>query len=215
MFSKTNIAGHATKDAEYWPAVNGHAARTTFTLATSEKIKGRNGEEVKLTEHRIVCWGPLAETAAQCVREGVLVFVRGIIDHVKYEKDGVTINKTEMVADKISLDSFQVTTLIGNAGKDAEVRYTASGTPVSTFTLATSRKTKGENGEWKDKTTWHNIVCRGKTADIAAEFVCKGKLVAVEGSLSYSSYEKNGVTHNKTELTADTLRFLGGGAKRD
>jgi len=109
---------------------------------------------------------------------------------------------------------YSKTILVGNAGKDAELRATASGTPVASFSLATSVKVK-DNGEWKDKTTWHKITCWGRTAEIAAEFVCKGKLILVEGIISNDTFVKDGVTHHTTEIVADVLRLLGGSPKRD
>jgi len=106
-------------------------------------------------------------------------------------------------------------TLLGNAGKDAELTYLASGTPKATFSLATTKKYKGKSGEMEEKTSWHNIVCWGKLAEIAAEFVCKGKLLYLEGEISYSQYEKNSEKHYKTEIVADVMKLLSGGPKRD
>jgi len=214
MYSKTILTGNAGKDAELRQVGNSNSV-ATFSLATSERIKGKGGEMVdKTTWHKIVCWGRLAETAAELVKKGKTIYVKGSISHGKYEKEGVSYNKTEIIAESISVGSVQTTILVGNAGKDAELRYTAGGTAVATFPLATSEKVK-ESGEWKDKTSWHNIVCWGRTAEIAAEFVFKGKLLLIEGTISNSSYEKDGLAHNKPEITVDVLRLLGGGPKRD
>lgn len=213
MFSKTLLTGNAGKDAEVRQL--GNTSVATFSLATSEKIKGKDGEMVdKTTWHKVVCWGRMADVAADLVKKGKTIHVKGTISHGKYEKDGVSLNKTEIVAESISTSSNQTTFLVGNAGKDAELRFTAGGTAVANFPLATSEKVK-EQGEWKDKTTWHNIVCWGRTAEVAAEFVCKGKLVLVEGIIANSSFDKDGVTHFKSEITADVLRLLGGGPRRD
>lgn len=93
--------------------------------------------------------------------------------------------------------------LIGYVGKDAELRETTGGKRVAGFTLATSEKAKGEA-----RTAWHTIVCWEKLAEIAGEYVKKGKLVMVEGRIEYGSYEKEGETHYKTEIVADTLKLL-------
>lgn len=105
--------------------------------------------------------------------------------------------------------------LIGRAGKDAELRYTAGGTAVASFSLATTKKFRDKNGELKEKTAWHNIVCWGKTAETAAEFVCKGKQVAIRGEIDYSDYEKDGQKHYKTEIVVEDLELLGGMPKRE
>jgi len=105
--------------------------------------------------------------------------------------------------------------VIGRAGKDAELRYTAGGSAVASFSLATTKKYKGKSGELEEKTSWHNIVCWGKIAETAAEFVCKGKQVAVTGELDYSKYEKDGQTHYKTEIVVEELELLSGAPKRD
>lgn len=213
MFSKTILSGNAGKDVELRKLTSG-ATLATFPIATSVTIKGKGGEMVdKTTWHKIVCWGQLAEKAAEIILKGKTVHVKGTISNGKYEMDGVSLNKTEIIADYISVNSIQTTILVGNAGKDAELRCTAGGTSVASFSLATSEKMK-EDGVWKDKTTWHNIVCWGRTAEIAAEFVCKGKLVLVEGTISNSYHEKDGINHMKTEITADVLRLLSGGPKR-
>lgn len=104
--------------------------------------------------------------------------------------------------------------LIGRAGKDAEIRYTAGGTAVASFSLATTKKFRGKSGEVEEKTAWHNMVCWGKTAEIAAEFVSRGKQVAITGEIEYSTYEKDGKTQYKTEIVVEELELLGG-PKRD
>jgi len=105
--------------------------------------------------------------------------------------------------------------LIGRAGKDAEVRYTAGGTAVASFSLATTKRFRDKAGDLKEKTAWHTLVCWGKTAEIAAEFVCKGKQVAIKGEIEYSEYEKDGQKLYKTEIVVEELELLSGGPKRD
>lgn len=212
MYQKSIVSGNAGKDVEVRTA--GNCPVASFSIASTEKVQ-KGGELVdKVTWHNVVCFGKTAEKAQELVQKGKLIHVKGTISHSKYEKDGVTHSKTEIVAEDLSLTSFQTTIIVGNAGKDVELRYTAGGTAVSSFAVATSEKIKGKTGEWEDKTTWHNIVCWGRTAEIAAEFVCKGKLVLIEGTISYSKFEKDGINHTKTEITADVLRLLGGGPKR-
>ncbi len=102
--------------------------------------------------------------------------------------------------------------LIGNLGKDAETRQTASGTSVSSFTLATTARIKdAATGDWKDKTDWHDVVLwRGERV---AQYLTKGKKVFVEGRLQKRSWEdRNGEKRYSTEVVCDSfgLMLLGG-----
>ena len=71
--------------------------------------------------------------------------------------------------------------LIGNLGKDPEVKYTPSGTPVAKLTLATNERFKDKGGEWQDRTEWHNVVVWQRLAEIAGEYLKKGSKVYIEG----------------------------------
>lgn len=95
--------------------------------------------------------------------------------------------------------------LIGRLGKDPESRFTQSNTQVVNFSMATSKKVKGE-----EQTEWHNVVLFGKTAEIAEKYLTKGSLLAIEGSIQTSSYEKDGVTKYSTQIICDRLEMLGG-----
>ncbi len=103
--------------------------------------------------------------------------------------------------------------LIGNLGKDPEVKYTPSGTAVAKFSLATNERYKDKAGEWQDRTEWHNIVAWQRTAEIAAEYLKKGRSVYIEGRLRTDSWEDKN-THEKkyrTEIVVTDLVLLGGG----
>lgn len=105
--------------------------------------------------------------------------------------------------------------LIGNLGKDPEVRYTQSGTSVGTLRLGvTERRKEGE--EYKDHTEWVSVVCFGKTAENASKFLQKGRQVFVEGRLQTRSWEdKTGQTRYTTEVIATQLLFLGSGGAQN
>jgi single-strand DNA-binding protein len=101
--------------------------------------------------------------------------------------------------------------LIGNLGKDPEVKYTPSGTAVANFTLATNERYKDKDGQWQDRTEWHNIVAWQRTAEIAGEYLKKGRSVYIEGRLQTRSWDdKDGQKHYKTEIVAQDLVLLGG-----
>jgi single-strand DNA-binding protein len=100
--------------------------------------------------------------------------------------------------------------LIGNLGKDPEIRATASGQSVATFSLATSEKIKNKSGEMEERTEWHKVVLWGKLADIAAQYLAKGKPVYIEGRIQTRKWEgKDGVEHYTTEIVGDTMKMLG------
>lgn len=99
--------------------------------------------------------------------------------------------------------------IIGNAGKDAELRYMASGTPQATFSVAVNNRTK-KNDAWVDETEWFNVVLWGATAEQVSQYITKGKPVYVEGRLQTRSWEDNsGAKHYKTELIGNIVQLLG------
>lgn len=105
--------------------------------------------------------------------------------------------------------------LIGNLGKDPELKYTPSGIAVATFSMATSESWKDQDGNQQEKTEWHNIVVWRKLAEIAGEYLKKGKKIYLEGKLQTRNYEKDGVKRYVTEIVADSFIMLdGGGGKQ-
>ena len=99
--------------------------------------------------------------------------------------------------------------LIGNLGKDPEVRFTASGQAVASFSLATSEKFKGKTGEWEERTEWHNITLWGKLAEIAGEYLSKGKTIYVEGRLQTRKWQdKSGNDRYTTDIVGDKMQML-------
>ncbi len=101
--------------------------------------------------------------------------------------------------------------LIGNLGKDPEVRYTASGQAVASFSVATSEKFKNRNGEMEERTEWHNVVLWGRQAEIAGEYLAKGRTVFIEGRLQTRKWQdKDGRDRYSTEIVGDRMQMLGG-----
>src|SRR5471032_1794278 len=79
--------------------------------------------------------------------------------------------------------------LLGNVGKDPEIRATAAGMTIASFGLATAERTKGQDGQWTDKTEWHNIVCFQRTAEVVRDYVQKGSQIFVEGRITTRSWD--------------------------
>ncbi|MGA9789228.1 MAG: single-stranded DNA-binding protein [Terriglobales bacterium] len=100
--------------------------------------------------------------------------------------------------------------LVGNVGKDPEVRYSQSGTPVANFSLATNERFKDRNDEWQDRTEWHSIVAWQGLAEIVGEYVAKGSKVYVEGKLQTTSWEdrQSGERKYRTQVVAGDLVLL-------
>ena len=101
--------------------------------------------------------------------------------------------------------------LIGNAGKDAELRYMASGTAKSEFSLAVNSRRRSQSGEWEEQTEWFNIVIWADQAERVSQYITKGKQVYVEGRLQTRTWDDDqGVKHYRTEVIAQTIQLLGG-----
>ena len=99
--------------------------------------------------------------------------------------------------------------LLGNLGKDPEMKYTQSGKAVCNFTLATSEKWKGQDGQKQESTTWHNIQVWGKLAEVMNEYLAKGKQVYIEGRIVNRSYEKDGEKKYISEVVVQNFSFVG------
>ena len=100
--------------------------------------------------------------------------------------------------------------LIGNLGKDPDLRYTPSGQPVAKFPIATSERWKDKDGQFQQRTDWHNIVAWGRQAEICKEYLKKGSPVYIEGRIQSRSYDdKDGNRKYITEIIANRIQMLG------
>lgn len=106
--------------------------------------------------------------------------------------------------------------LMGNLGKDAELKVLAGDNAVCNFSVATSETWKDkQTGEKKERTEWHRCQLFGPRAKSIAQYLVKGTKVVVEGSIRYGSYEKDGVKHYTTDINVTNVEFAGGGKKSD
>ncbi len=102
--------------------------------------------------------------------------------------------------------------LLGNLGRDPEVRYTASGKAVATFTVATSQRWKDQDGNDQERTEWHRVVAWGRLGEICGEYLSKGKQVFIEGRIQSRDWEdQDGVKRTTVEIVASDMIMLGGG----
>jgi len=107
------------------------------------------------------------------------------------------------------MKSINKVTLIGHCGKQPEVRYTQSGSPVANFSLATNESWTSKTGERQDTTEWHRVVAWGKLAEICQEYVHKGSYLYIEGKIQTRSYDdRDGVKRYITEIKAMEIGLL-------
>ena len=102
--------------------------------------------------------------------------------------------------------------LLGNVGKDPEVKFLPSGLPVANLTLATSERFKDKSGEWQDKTEWHNLTAYQRLAEIIRDYVKKGNKLYVEGRIQTRSWDdqQSGQKRYRTEIVVNDLVLLSG-----
>jgi len=111
---------------------------------------------------------------------------------------------------------YQNTVVVGHLGRDPEMRYTPSGTPVTNFSIATTRKWTNAEGQPQEKTTWFRVSVFGKQAEACNQYLTKGRLVLVAGDIDVSAWTDKATSEPraKLELRARTVRFLGGRGER-
>lgn len=106
--------------------------------------------------------------------------------------------------------------LIGRLGRDPEMRYLQNGTPVCSFSMATTEKWSDKQGQKQESTEWHKIVVWAKLAELCGQYLTKGRECYVEGKITTREFkDKNGQTKYTTEIVASSVKFLGGGQRQE
>ena len=106
--------------------------------------------------------------------------------------------------------SFNKVILVGNLGRDPELRYTAQGTPVCSFSIATNERRKDRNGEMQDHTTWFRVTLWNRLAETASQYLQKGKQVYIEGRLRVEEYiDRDGKPRHSLEVFGTDMQFIG------
>lgn len=112
--------------------------------------------------------------------------------------------------------SFNKVILVGNLGRDPELRYTPQGTPVCSFTMATNERRKDKTGEMQDQTTWFRVTLWGRQAETASQYLTKGRPVYIEGRLRVEEWtDRDGKPRHTLEVNATDMQFIGGGRAED
>src|SRR5882762_10430774 len=107
--------------------------------------------------------------------------------------------------------SFNKVILVGNLGRDPELRYTPQGTPVCSFSMATNERRKDKAGEMQDQTTWFRVTLWGRQAETASQYLTKGRPVYIEGRLRVEEWtDRDGKPRHTLEVTATDMQFIGG-----
>ncbi|HWS56128.1 MAG TPA: single-stranded DNA-binding protein [Pyrinomonadaceae bacterium] len=107
--------------------------------------------------------------------------------------------------------SFNKVILVGNLGRDPELRYTPQGTPVCSFTMATNERRKDKSGEFQDQTTWFRVTLWGRQAETASQYLTKGRPVYIEGRLRIEEWsDRDGKQRYTLEVHATDMQFIGG-----
>ena len=110
--------------------------------------------------------------------------------------------------------SFNKIILIGNLGRDPELRYTPQGTPVCAFTMATNERRRDKAGEYQDSTTWFRVTLWGRQAETASQYLTKGRPVYIEGRLRVEDWtDRDGRARYTLEVHATDMQFIGGGGR--
>lgn len=107
--------------------------------------------------------------------------------------------------------SFNKVILVGNLGRDPELRYTPQGTPVCDFSMATNERRKGKDGEYEDNVTWFKVTLWGRQAETASQYLTKGRQVYIEGRLRLEEWtDRDGKARTTLEVHATDMQFIGG-----
>jgi len=107
--------------------------------------------------------------------------------------------------------SFNRIILVGNLGRDPELRYTPQGTPVCSFSMATNERRKDKSGEMQDQTTWFRVTLWGRQAETASQYLTKGRPVYIEGRLRVEEWtDRDGKPRHTLEVHATDMQFIGG-----
>jgi single-strand DNA-binding protein len=229
--NKAMIIGFVERDPELRHTADGLPV-TSFGVSTNRRWTTSAGEPRESTEwFHLVAWGKLAELASERLKKDRRLYAEGHLQTRSWEDaQGQRHFLTEFVASRlIPIDGdgpnaplaqedesdeseccLNRVMVIGNLGRDPEMRYTPGGQAVTYFNLAATRTWTAASGERRDATEWFSVVSWGSLAEICNQYLTKGRRVYVEGELRTRSWEQpGGQKHCRTELVASEMIMLG------
>jgi len=227
--NKVMIIGYVEREPETRQTSKGLPV-ASFSLSTRRRWTTNAGESREASEwFNVVAWGTLADVASRVLRSDQRVYAEGHLQTRSWEDaDGQRHVRTEVVASKLipmdrRTDADEVcdeseetphclnrVMVIGNLGRDPEMRYTPDGQAVTSFSLAATRTWTLTSGGRRDTTEWFNVVSWGSLAEICNQYLSKGRRVYVEGELRTRGWEQpDGHKHFRTELVANEMIMLG------
>ena len=229
--NKVMIVGFVEREPELRHKNNGEPV-ASFGVSTNRRWTTNAGEAREATEwFHVVAWGNLAEATNRLLQRDQRIYVEGHLQTRSWEDaDGQHQARTEVVASKlIPMDDRQAIAahnweaesedtplclnrvmVIGNLGRDPEMRYTPEGQAVTSFSLAATRTWTSADSGRHDATEWFNVVSWGSLAEICNQDLAKGRRVYVEGELRTRGWEQpDGKKHFRTELVANEMIMLG------
>jgi single-strand DNA-binding protein len=229
--NKVMVIGFVERDPEVGRTAHGQAV-ASFSVSTQRRWTTNAGEARESTEwFNVIAWGRLAETMGQRLRKGQRIYAQGHLQTRSWQDaEGQRHVRTEVVAEKVipmdgrnaiaernlQSDSEEMplclnrVMVIGNLGRDPEMRYTPGGQAVTSFSLAATRKWTATGGDRRDATEWFNIVSWGSLAEICNQYLTKGRRVYIEGELRTRAWEQPvGKKQFRTELVANEMIMLG------
>ncbi len=234
--NKVTIIGFVERDPEMRRTASRQQV-ASFPVSTNRRWTTNSGESREATEwFNIVAWGDLAESVARLVHKDQRIYAEGYLQSRSWEDaDGQRQVRTEMVANRvIPMDDREAITtrepdveneemplclnrvmVIGNLGRDPEMRYTPEGQALTSFSLAATRTWTSANDGRRDSTEWFNVVSWGSLAEICNQYLTKGRRVYVEGELRTRGWQQpDGKKLFRTELVANEMIMLGPRPKR-
>ncbi len=239
--NKVMIIGTLGHDPEMRYTPSGKSV-TSFSLEANRTWVTAEGAHHQEAEwFNVVAWGNLAEICNQYLSKGSKVYIEGRLQTRSWEdQNGQRHYRTEVVAtEMIILDEkeraedegfkfedglasddlnscLNKVMIIGNLGRDPEMRYTPGGRPVTSFSLAASRTWVTAEGERRDETEWFNVVVWGSLAEVCNRYLGKGEKIFIEGRLQTRSWEdQNGQKHFRTEVVATEMILLNSGGRNN
>ena len=229
--NKVMLIGFVEREPELGHTSNGKPV-ASFSISTERRWTTNAGQAREATEwFHIVAWGDLASAAKKHLQKSQRIYVEGHLQTRSWEDSkGQRHVRTEVVAGKLmpmddretvaarDLDSegellplcLNRVMVIGNLGRDPEMRYTPEGQAVTSFGVAATRSWNSANGGRRDSTEWFNVVSWGSLAEICNQYLAKGRRVYVEGELRTRGWDQpDGKKHFRTELVANEMIMLG------